>query len=221
MVNLFNIEKVADLFHIGGATLYILVIISIASIAIILYKLLEFGIKSSMRRAKFIANITKIMKLEKIDSVVAFCDRTNSPMSAVAKAGITAYRNKGNIAEAMDREIMIETVKLERFTTVLGTVGSVSVYIGLFGTVLGIIRAFHDISAMGSGGISVVIGGVSEALIATATGLAVAIPAVIAYNFFIKIIDKFVVDMEYCASAVESLLGNKKTDKYGGFHFNE
>jgi hypothetical protein len=60
---------------------------------------------------------------------------------------------------------------------------------------------------MGSGGISVVIGGVSEALIATAAGLFVAIPAVVAYNFFMKIIDKFVVNMEYCASAMESVFG--------------
>ncbi|MCL2335773.1 MAG: MotA/TolQ/ExbB proton channel family protein, partial [Endomicrobia bacterium] len=89
------------------------------------------------------------------------------------------------------------------------TIGSIAVYIGLFGTVLGIIRAFHDISAMGSGGISIVIRGVSEALIATAAGLFVAIPAVVAYNFFTKLIDKFVVNMEYCASAVEEYLSGK------------
>ncbi len=86
-------------------------------------------------------------------------------------------------------------------------------YIGLFGTVLGIIRSFHDISLAGSGGISVVIGGVSESLIATAAGLCVAIPAVVAYNFFTRTIDKFIVEMEYALSAlkeiIESVLNNE------------
>jgi biopolymer transport protein ExbB/TolQ len=208
MMNLLNIAKVGNVFSVGGLTVCILIIISIFSIAIILYKFLEFGVKSSAGRAKFISKLASLIKKGKIDSAIDFCNNTRSPMGAVAKAGITAYNVKSDISEAMEREIMVEIVKLEKFTTMLGTIGSVSVYIGLFGTVLGIIRVFHDISAIGSGGISVVIGGVSEALIATAMGLAVAIPAVIAYNFFMKKIDKFTVNMDYCASAVETLLGN-------------
>ena len=97
-------------------------------------------------------------------------------------------------------------MKLEKYTSVVGTIGSTSVYIGLFGTVLGIIRAFHDISMSGSGGISVVISGISESLACTAMGLCVAVPAVIAYNYFTKKIDNFISDMELCASEVMDLL---------------
>ena len=100
----------------------------------------------------------------------------------------------------MEREVTIEVIKLEKYTSVVGTIGNISLYIGLFGTVIGVVRAFHDISSIGTGGISTVIGGVSQALIATATGLMVAIPAVIAYNYFVKRIDQFVNDMELCAS---------------------
>jgi biopolymer transport protein ExbB/TolQ len=210
MFNLMSTFKIADILKTGGITLYVLIIVSIISIAIILYKFLEFGVKSSMSRTKFISNLMATIKKGRIESSIIFCEKTSSPMGAVAKAGLVAHSKKrGNISEAMDREIMVETVTLEKFTTVLGTIGSVSVYIGLFGTVLGIIRAFHDISTMGSGGISVVIGGVSEALIATAAGLFVSIPAVVAFNFFTKVIDKFVVDMEYCASAIESIFGEQ------------
>ncbi|MCA6073073.1 MAG: MotA/TolQ/ExbB proton channel family protein [Endomicrobium sp.] len=133
-------------------------------------------------------------------------------MGPVAATGLVSFKEKeGHLGEAMEREVMIQTVKLENFVTILGTLGSIAVYVGLFGTVLGIIGAFHDISAVGSGGITVVIGGVSEALIATAAGLSVAIPATVAYNFFSKSIDKFVVDMEYCASSVEEALkGTRK-----------
>jgi biopolymer transport protein ExbB/TolQ len=110
----------------------------------------------------------------------------------------------------MERSIVIETNMLSRFTTIVGTIGSVAVYIGLFGTVLGIIRAFHDISKTGSGGISVVINGISEALICTAAGLCVAVPAVVAYNYFVKRIDNFVADMELCASETLDLISGKQ-----------
>jgi biopolymer transport protein ExbB/TolQ len=106
----------------------------------------------------------------------------------------------------MEREITVEVIKLERYTSIVGTIGNTAVYIGLFGTVLGIIRAFHDISSIGAGGINVVIGGVSEALITTATGLSVAVPAVIAFNYFVKRVDGFVNDMELCASEVIDLI---------------
>ena len=117
-----------------------------------------------------------------------------------------------DIEQAMKRKISIEVLKLERYTTILATVGAVSVYIGLFGTVLGIIRSFHDISLAGSGGISVVIGGVSESLIATAAGLSVATPAAVAFNFLSRSVDKFVIEMEYVVSALKEImseLGNK------------
>jgi biopolymer transport protein ExbB/TolQ len=100
----------------------------------------------------------------------------------------------------MERAIVIETNLLEKHITIVGTIGSVAVYIGLFGTVLGIIKAFNDISAAGTGGINVVINGIAESLVCTAAGLCVAVPAVVAYNYFIKRIDRFISDMELCAS---------------------
>jgi biopolymer transport protein ExbB/TolQ len=110
----------------------------------------------------------------------------------------------------MEREITVETTKLERFTSIVGTIGNTAVYIGLFGTVLGIIRAFHDISAASAGGMSIVIGGVAEALVCTATGLLVAVPAVIAFNYFMKRVEHFINDMELCASELIDLIGGSQ-----------
>ncbi|MDR3049264.1 MAG: MotA/TolQ/ExbB proton channel family protein [Elusimicrobiota bacterium] len=201
---MFESKSFVEILQLGGITFYVLMTVSIFSVAIIFFKIIEFWAKSRMDRKKFTTRVSTLIKQGRLAETADFCNKTISPMAAVVKAGITAITLRNtNITDAMDREIMIETVKLEKFTTIIGTVGSVSVYIGLLGTVLGIIRAFHDISSAGSGGISVVISGVAEALVATATGLFVAIPAVVAYNFFVKTIDKFVVNMEYCASAVE------------------
>lgn len=211
---MFEGKSIIAILQMGGWTLYVLLGASILSVTVILYKLIEFWNKSKTLRTEFIIKIMKRLKKGDMEGAIDLCDSTNSPMAPVAKAGIKAHMDKNtSVGEAMDREIMIETVKLERFTTILGTIGSIAVYIGLFGTVLGIIRAFHDIAKVGSGGISIVIGGVSEALIATAAGLFVAIPAVIAYNFFTKLIDKFVVNMEYCASAVEDFMVGKPVNE--------
>jgi biopolymer transport protein ExbB/TolQ len=107
---------------------------------------------------------------------------------------------------AMEREILIETVMLERYTSIVGVIGNVAVYIGLFGTVLGIVNAFHNIASEATGGLGAVMAGVAEALICTATGLLVAVPAVVVYNYFVRRVDGFVVDMEYCSSELNDLM---------------
>jgi biopolymer transport protein ExbB/TolQ len=113
------------------------------------------------------------------------------------------------LSDSMERQIVVETAGLEHLTSITATIGSTAVYIGLFGTVLGIIRAFRDISSSNTSGISVVVNGISEALVCTAAGLAVAIPAVIAFNYFSRQIDHFVTDMELSASETLNLLSRK------------
>src|SRR3989338_4279288 len=131
------------------------------------------------------------------------CKATTAPFASVALAAFNLHwHSEKEIASAMERETALQTAYLEKYISFIGTIGSTAVYIGLLGTVLGIIRAFHDISASSAGGTSIVISGISEALVCTAAGLCVAVPAVAAYNYFVKRIDNFVMDMELCASGV-------------------
>ncbi|MDR3195388.1 MAG: MotA/TolQ/ExbB proton channel family protein [Endomicrobium sp.] len=211
---MFEGKSLIEILNMGGLVLYVLLGTSILSLTVICYKLVEFWKKTQIKRTTFVPTLFDSIKNGSLEKAIDYCNSVNSPMSSVSKAGIVAFKSGESLGEFMDREIMIQTVELERYTTILGTVGNIAVYIGLFGTVLGIISAFHDMSAIGSGGITVVIGGVSEALIATAIGLFVAIPASTAYNFFTKKIDKFIVDMEYCASAIEDKFNlNKGNNK--------
>jgi len=155
-------------------------------------------------------NIAKELQKGNAKGASDICKNTDTPFSSVVQSGLSLYgHNEVVISNAMEREVTVETVKLERFTSIVGTIGSTAVYIGLFGTVLGIIRAFHDISRSGSGGISIVINGISEALVCTAAGLCVAVPAVIAYNYFVKKVDSFITDMELCTSETMDLLNIK------------
>lgn len=205
---MFEGKSFFEILSIGGWTLYLLFAISILSVSIILLKIIEFKIKSKTDVDKLLLKVKNSLMKGSVTGILDYCKLLNTPVANTITAGLIRFSEVGdtNIEETMKRTITKETVKLERYTTVLATIGAVSVYIGLFGTVLGIIRSFHDISLAGSGGISVVIGGVSESLIATAAGLCVAIPAVAAYNFFTKAIDNFVVKMEYTISALKEIL---------------
>src|SRR5262249_16978265 len=103
----------------------------------------------------------------------------------VALEGLTHLGSGADAAaEAMNSMRTRERLQLERNLAILGTLGNNAPFIGLFGTVLGIIKAFHDLSMNQGGGAGVVMSGISEALVATAIGLLVAIPAVIAFNYF-------------------------------------
>jgi biopolymer transport protein ExbB len=108
-----------------------------------------------------------------------------APESQVAAAGLEQFaRGSDAVAEAMASTKSRLRLEMERNLGVLGTLGNNAPFIGLFGTVLGIIKAFADLSRNQSGGAGAVMSGISEALVATAVGLMVAIPAVIAFNFF-------------------------------------
>lgn len=211
---MFDGKSFFEIIHAGGFVMYVLIFCSVLSLAVVADRLLYYSKKSKVRLVDFMQRIRSELQKGRPVHAVEICHRTDTPFAKVARAGLNLHgHNEKMISEAMEREILIETIKLERFTSIAGTIGSTAVYIGLLGTVLGIMRAFHDITLKGSGGINVVIGGISEALISTAAGLAVAIPAVIFYNFFIRKIDNFVADMELCASELVDLLCVKTNEK--------
>jgi biopolymer transport protein TolQ len=109
-------------------------------------------------------------------------------------------RGIDNVERALNKSCSFETTKLENTLGFLATTGSASPFIGLFGTVWGIMNAFRGIGAKGSATLAVVAPGISEALIATAAGLAAAIPAVIFYNYYIREIRTITLEMDNFAS---------------------
>ncbi len=137
--------------------------------------------------------------------------------SPLAQMYAGAYQEFGGVSELVDRVIddddfgrdrleavhralrrasSVEIAKLERYLTFLATTASSTPFIGLFGTVWGIMAAFHGIGKQGSASLAVVAPGISEALIATAAGLAAAIPAVIAYNYFVSRVKDWATEMD-------------------------
>lgn len=202
--------ELTTLLKSGGITLIVLVACSILSFAIIIERTIYFWLKSRVKRADFMPRLNTEIQNGRIKQALEMCKNTKTPFSQVAYSGLKLHgREETIIANAMERTIAIEIDKLERYTNITGTIAGSAVYIGLFGTVLGVMRAFRDIAETGSGGINVVIHGTAQALVTTAAGLIVAIPAVIFYNYFVKRINNFIMDMELCASETKDLLINK------------
>lgn len=184
-------------------TLLILVIMSVVSWAIIFSKKRAFA-KLEQQDKSFLDEFWSAESLEDIQE-----KSKNFPQSSAAKVFISGYNElqkvasrvlkakddegpppslhgADNIERALYRSIDNEVMQLESRLTVLATTGSTGPFIGLFGTVWGIMGSFQKIGAMKSASLAVVAPGISEALVATAIGLAAAIPAVIAYNHFIN-----------------------------------
>lgn len=144
----------------------------------------------------------------------------NSPLAHVFQAGFTevqkSYKEQAtktideqhfdNVIRSIRRAINAETVRLEKAVYFLATTGATAPFVGLFGTVWGIMNSFQGIGATGVANLAVVAPGISEALIATAIGLAAAIPAVVAYNFFQSKLRVFVSEMENFASDFTNIL---------------
>lgn len=208
---MFKGKSIWQIIQLGGFAMYVLLFCSVLSLAVIAERVLYYRRMSRVSREDFMSDIRKELEEHHPQKVLDQCRKAGTPFSKVAEAGLNLRgRPEKIIMKAMEREITFQTIRLERFTSILATIGSTALYIGLFGTVMGIIRAFNDISASGVSGVNMVLGGIPEALICTAAGLLVAIPAVVSYNFFIRQIDKFVADMELCASEIVDLLSEKK-----------
>lgn len=196
---------------IGGPVMYLLIICSVVSLSVILEKFYCFFRRSRESRAKFMQTVREEISRGDLKNVLRICQDARMPFAAVIGAGIaSASLDTQEVTEAMERQIVMEISILEKRSAIMGTIGSTAVYIGLLGTVMGIIKTFEDIAQAGSGGINVVIHGISEALVCTAAGLFVAIPAVMAHNYFVRQISKFVVDMELAASETASLIKGLK-----------
>jgi biopolymer transport protein TolQ len=121
-----------------------------------------------------------------------------SPISNVFRAvyNDSPHQNREEVRRALKRYEALESAKLESYLGFLATTGSTTPFIGLFGTVWGIMNSFRGIGATGAASLAVVAPGIAEALIATAMGLAAAIPAVIAYNYYMSKTRRMIIEME-------------------------
>jgi biopolymer transport protein ExbB len=175
----------------GSAAMWIIIACSIVALAVAVERAIAlFGFTAGVRRLADAA--TRALYRGDLDDARTQCERSGSPAADVFLAALVvgASSRPGaraatpeRITAAVERERQQVNLKLRRNLWILGTVGAVAPFIGLFGTVVGIMEAFRQMAHTGQGGFTVVAAGISEALITTAGGIAVAIEAVVIYNF--------------------------------------
>lgn len=190
-------------------TLVILFFCSMISIAFTLERWWYFR-QADVDGDGLLANLRKLLEGGKEKEALASLAKSPSPIAQVVHYGLLhRARPRAELEELLATKRLEERVKMERWLSVLGTMGNTAPFIGLFGTVVGIIKAFQDLALSGQGGPAVVAKGIAEALVATAGGMAVAIPAVIIYNYFMRRVKTLSVSMEVTSARFLILLGAK------------
>ena len=165
--------------------------------------IVSFSLRVAKLRTKTIEYESEFWQADSFDSFASERGKKDLPVARVAQAAVSEYRRstktavrdpealRGRITTAMDSQIAHETDEIAERLNFLATVGSVAPFVGLFGTVWGIMNSFFQIGAQESSSLAVFAPGISEALFATAIGLFAAIPAVIAYNRFSHRVDRY------------------------------
>lgn len=174
------------IIHQGAIATYPLILLSIISVTVVFERLWSLRNLNSMT-LRIADSLQEPLKKGQRDLAVAICKQnSNSPAGRIFLNILSHEKfSHPDAANSIATEAMFEeTQKLKKHLWILGTVASSAPFIGLLGTVIGIIRSFESMAVAGTGGFAVVAAGISEALVATALGLAVAIIAVIFYNYF-------------------------------------
>ncbi len=175
-----------DIIHKGAIATYPLILLSIISVTVVLERLWSLKNMGSVT-LRITESLLEPIKKGQRDLAIAICKQNSQ--SPAARIFLNVLEREGSqgldTASTLATEAMFEeTQKLKKHLWILGTVASSAPFIGLLGTVVGIIKAFESMAVAGTGRFAVVAAGISEALVATALGLAVAIIAVIFYNYF-------------------------------------
>jgi biopolymer transport protein ExbB/biopolymer transport protein TolQ len=201
----------------GAAVICFLAALSILSVAVMVDKYRRF--RTASRESQIFKPLyAKFVHGGEVQELIdAARQHQKSHVAQVVSAGILEYegvRQAGGdpvaslelVTSALRDSISEMLIQLKQGLGFLATIGSTAPFIGLFGTVAGIINAFRNIAATGSGGMSVVSGGIAEALVTTALGIFVAIPAVAAFNYFTSKIENFHIEMNRASTKLVNRL---------------
>ena len=213
-MNLSIMEMIKTMGLTAKIVVLVLLIMSVWAVTVTIERFLFYrkARKQSLAFARLVTGHLKQDKLQDaIDSAKKF---KHSHLARVVSAGLYEFKHDvetGGAAvsghdmieaaeRAIEREALMTTADMKKSLSGLATIGATAPFVGLFGTVVGIINAFTGMALTGSGGIGAVSAGIAEALVVTALGLLVAIPAVWMYNYFMNKIDRFQVEMSNSAS---------------------
>lgn len=200
----------------GGPVMIPILLCSVLALAITLERFIYLR-KVKLDTDKFMGEVSDSLKRNRAMDAISICEQTPGPLPNVLKAGILKYdRTRSEIKEALEDAALREIPRLEKNINVLATIAHVSTLLGLLGTVIGMIEVFQKIqekaAALSPVTLAYLSAGIWQALIATAAGLIVAIPALTAYNYLVSRVNDFMLQMEISATDLVNILSEKKVE---------
>ncbi|MCX6168533.1 MAG: MotA/TolQ/ExbB proton channel family protein [Ignavibacteriales bacterium] len=205
--------KLIDMFLKGGLVMWPILACSIIGLAIAIEKFIVIR-KSKINVPAFSIKIRGILKKKDVASAMGYCMEEKSPIANIIRRGLKKIKfGRRRVLEAIEVAGKQEISKLEKGLSTLATVAGAAPMLGFLGTVTGMIAAFMKIQELqGSASPADLASGIWEALLTTAFGLFVGIPALALYNYFVSIINKIVLDMERVATDVLDVLDETEKD---------
>ncbi|MGH1543668.1 MAG: MotA/TolQ/ExbB proton channel family protein [Arenicella sp.] len=200
-----------EIFKAGGPLMWVLLLCSLIAVTIIIEKFWSLN-KNSVVPAKLQSQIEELVKNKTVTPNKIEMIRQHSPLGEVLAAGISnAASGRDEMKQAIEESGRHVVHRLSRYLNTLGTISSVSPLVGLLGTVIGMIKVFTAITSNGVGDPTVLSGGISQALITTATGLAIGIASLMFYRFFRGRVQELTVKLEQNALRLVDAAHNKRT----------
>lgn len=202
-----------ELISAGGWLMLPIVLSSVIAVAIIIERLWTLR-TSRIAPPNLLGQVWRWVKDGQLDAVKLKTLRGDSPLGEILASGLANARHGREIMKECIQESASKVIhEMERYLNTLGTIAAITPLLGLLGTVIGMIDVFSAIMAQGTGNTGVLAGGISKALITTAAGLTVAIPALFFHRFFVRRVDELVVSMEQEATKlVEVMQGNREVE---------
>ncbi len=187
----------------GGPVIWVLLAVSAVGITVFIERLLYYH-RAQINSTEFLNGVRTVLKRENIVEAISICEATPGPVARLVKAAILSReRGRDGMREALEDAGLTEVPRLEEKLSLLATIAQIAPLLGLLGTVLGFIRLFAQLQREGKfAAMELLSGGVWEALLCTAAGLAVAIPAYAGYNYLVSRVNAIVLDMEKSSTEI-------------------
>lgn len=189
--------QVYTYFIQGGIFMWPILLFSLIALAVIIERFIVFH-RAKVNVNEFLTKVRKALLVNRnVKEAIKVCEQYRGPVASVTKAGLLRYgHDRQDIEKTIENAALYELDRLERRLSILATTANVEPMLGFLGTVSGMIKSFGTLATQGLSNPGAVAAGISEALITTAAGLIIAIPAQIAFNYFTTKVTRYVRDIE-------------------------
>ena len=206
--------ELISIFLKGGIVMWFILACSIIGLTVVIDRYIVIR-KAKINVPAFMVRLRGMLKKKDISGAISYCMEEKSPVANIVRKGLTKYKlGHERVKEAIENAGRLEVSKLEKGLAVLASISGIAPLLGFLGTVTGMISAFMTIEDLaGSANPSDLAGGIWEALLTTAFGLMVGIPALAFYNYFLSAVKKLVGDMETVANDVVDIIQDSSASR--------